>query len=304
MTMKPSSAIAAAILCIAATSCTRTQDADTARQRIDSLLQNIPARVGLYAESDDGRTIAVRADEAFPMLSTFKVPVAVAVMQHMEAAHTPLSQETDIAPYRMLPDTYSPMRERHPHGWCGATIDSLLAYAVSLSDNNACDILIGCAGGIGSVARSMEEAEIGPMTIAATEEDMHISIGNQRINVCTPRAAAQLLKRLAKGELLSEAGTETLIGYMSATETGPDKLRAGLPPHACLAHKTGSSDRTPQGVKIADNDMGIVTLADGSSYRIAVFVADSELDDSGNAALIAAISKIVYEAFSARREDR
>lgn len=281
-------------------SCTRLQAGDTAPRRIDSLLQDIPARVGIYAESDDGRTIAVRADETFPMLSTFKVPVAVAVMQRMHAARTPLSHVIDITPERMLPDTYSPMRERHPHGWRGATIDSLLAYAVSLSDNNACDILIGCAGGIDTIARRMSEAGIAPMTIAATEEEMHRAIDNQRTNTCTPRAAAQLLKRLTKGELLSESDTETLVGYMAATETGPDKLRAGLPPQAVLAHKTGSSDRTPHGVKIADNDMGIVTLPDGSSYRIAVFVADSELDDNSNAALIAAISKIVYEAFSAR----
>lgn len=291
--------LVAAITVIAATSCRGGSDSAiaTAQQRIDSLLRDIPARVGVYAQNG-GRTIEYRADELFPMLSTFKVPVAIAAMQRMERDGTPLSQTIDIAASELLPDTYSPMRERHPDGWSGATLDSLIAYAVSLSDNNACDILIGYAGGIDSVAKCATEAGIGPMTIRATEEMMHRTIDNQRINVCTPRSAVRLLERLTAAELLSESYTDALMHHMAATSTGADKLRAGLPQHISLAHKTGSSDRTPQGVKIADNDMGIVTLPDGRQYFIAVFVADSHIDDNGNASLIAAISRIVHGAFA------
>lgn len=293
--------LVAAVTVIAATSCREgsASHITTAQQRIDSLLRDLPARVGVYARSDGG-TIEYRADEKFPMLSTFKVPVAIAAMQRMERERTPLSQTIDIAPSELLPDTYSPMRERHPDGWSGATLDSLIAYAVSLSDNNACDILIEYAGGIDCVAQSVTKAGISPMTIRATEEMMHRTIDNQRINVCTPRSAVHLMERLATAKLLSEPYTDALIRHMTATSTGADKLRAGLPPHTPLAHKTGSSDRTPQGVKIADNDMGMVTMPDGHQYFIAVFVADSHLDDRQNAAITASISRIVHEAFSTR----
>ena len=142
------------------------------------------------------------------------------------------------------------------------------------------------------------------MTISATEEDMHRDIDNQRINVCSPRAAAYMLGRLANGELLTSASTEALIRHMTRTETGIDKLHAGLPQHIVMAHKTGSSDRTPQGIKIADNDIGIVFLPDGRSYIITVFIADSGLDDKANAALTAEISRIVYEAFSEPHKDK
>ncbi len=289
--------IAATMVMAVAASCSKRTAAYMAERRIDSLLHDVPARVGVYAQCE-GMTIACRADETFPMLSTFKVPVAIAALRRMEREGTTPDQRIDITAAQLLPDTYSPMRERHPDGWEGATLDSLFSYAISLSDNNACDILIGYAGGTGSIARSMEEAGMGPMTIAATEEEMHRTTDNQRINVCTPRAAAHLLKRLSKGELLSETNTEALIGHMIRTETGPDKLRAGVPQHITVAHKTGSSDRTPQGVKIADNDMGMVMLPDGRRYAIAVFVSDSHLDDKGNAALIAAVSRIVYETFA------
>lgn len=268
------------------------------------MLHDIPARVGIYAEDSDGRTLTYRADEMFPMLSTFKIPVAISVLKRTEVTHTPLSHRIAIAAGQMRPDTYSPMLKRHPQGWFDATIDSLLSYAVSMSDNNACDILIDYAGGIKAVAKTIEQAGIYPMTISATEEDMHRDIDNQRINVCSPRAAAYMLGRLANGELLTLASTEALIRHMTRTETGIDKLHAGLPQHIVMAHKTGSSDRTPQGIKIADNDIGIVFLPDGRSYIITVFIADSGLDDKANAALTAEISRIVYEAFSEPHKDK
>lgn len=165
MTMKRITAILVAAIALIAADVHVTEEAGLAtrpaQRRIDSLLRDVPARVGVYAQCGD-RTIAVRADELFPMLSTFKVPVAIAAMQRMEREGTPLTQRIDITPGQLLPDTYSPMRERHPDGWVGATLDSLIAYSVSMSDNNACDILIGYAGGIDSVAAAQPTPTSAP----------------------------------------------------------------------------------------------------------------------------------------------
>ena len=51
---------------------------------------------------------------------------------------------------------------------------------------------------------------------------------------------------------------------------------------------------------VADNDIGIVRLPDGRSYSIAVFVKDSREDDRTNAAVIARISRLVYD-YATRR---
>ena len=48
-------------------------------------------------------------------------------------------------------------------------------------------------------------------------------------------------------------------------------------------------------MKIADNDIGFVRLPDGREYSIAVFVMDSREDDRTNAAVIARISRLVYD---------
>ena len=141
---------------------------------------------------------------------------------------------------------------------------------------------------------------IGETVIVADEETMHRRTDNQYLNRTTPLAAVRLLELFRRGELLSAAYGDFLLETMFATETGPDKLRGLLPADVAVAHKTGSSDRDGRGVKIADNDIGIVRLPDGRSYSIAVFVMDSREDDRTNAAVIARISRLVYD-YAARR---
>lgn len=291
--------IFAAAACVLAAAC-GNGTVSRAERALAECLEDVPARVGVYAETDDGRAIAYRADEFFPMLSTFKFPVALAVMEKMRREGTPLAQRLDVEAERLETDTYSPLRDSIPDTDFDITLDRLLYYSVSLSDNNACDILIGYAGGIDSVARYVAAAGIDGMTLKATEKDMHADIENQRLNACTPRAAVRLLAEFADGRLLAPPYSDALMRYMTETATGADKLRAGLPRDAALSHKTGSSDRTPRGVKIADNDMGIVRTPEGRRYAIAVFISDSRLDDSRNAALTARISRIVHEAFDGK----
>ena len=62
-----------------------------------------------------------------------------------------------------------------------------------------------------------------------------------------------------------------------------------------LGHKTGSSDRNLKGVKMADNDAGVVIMPGGKKYYHAVFVMDSSETDEENAAIIAHISRMVYD---------
>lgn len=53
-------------------------------------------------------------------------------------------------------------------------------------------------------------------------------------------AMGQLLERLVEGELLSEAGTQRVLDYMRAVNTGDRRIKAGLPAATDFAHKTGT----------------------------------------------------------------
>lgn len=91
---------------------------------------------------------------------------------------------------------------------------------------------------------------------------------------------------------------------MIKTSTGADKIKLGLPPGVIFGHKTGSSSRTADGIKIADNDAGFVTLTNGSTYYIAVMITESKHDDRANAALAAQISQTVYNYLTTEKPTR
>lgn len=264
-------------------------------RRLADLLDTVPARVGVFVSTSDGAEAGYNADEEFPMLSTFKFPVALAVMKGMERDGVTTSQTVEVSGRQLLPDTYSPMRDTYGMNDITVTLGELLSYSISLSDNNACDILIDHAGGVDSVARYVADLGVEPMRITATEQTMHTATERQRDNAASPRAMVELLSLFHEGRLIAEPCRDTLLRYMTETSTGPDKLHAGIPENASLAHKTGSSDRTADGIKIADNDIGIITLPDGRVCSIAVFVCDSPMSDGENAALIARIARIVCE---------
>ncbi|PFG53400.1 beta-lactamase class A [Marinobacter sp. LV10R520-4] len=60
------------------------------------------------------------------------------------------------------------------------------------------------------------------------------------INSGSLESFGRLLEQLVKGELLNEAHTERLIGYLSEITTGDHRIAGGMPRGVRFAHKTGT----------------------------------------------------------------
>lgn len=269
----------------------------TLKQEIQSIISGKDAKVGVAVLPDNGEYIFVNDEKSYAMLSTFKFPLAMAVLSQMDKNGIPLDSTLLITPSDLLPNTYSPLRDLHPKGYFRISIQDLLKYCVSQSDNNACDILIRHLGGTEYIQEYLDQLGIQNMTIAVTEEQMHQKREYAYQNKTYPSAAVELLEKFMKKDLFSPVYQKFLEQIMIETTTGPDKLKGQLPDSVTVGHKTGSSDRDKKGLKIADNDMGFVLLPDGRHYSIAVFIMDSKETDQTNAAIIARISKAVYDHY-------
>jgi beta-lactamase class A len=114
-------------------------------------------------------------------------------------------------------------------------------------------------------------------------------------DTATPRGMLIFLSKLAGGELLSAVSTRLLLKIMLQTRTGPGRLKAGLPRHALLAHKTGTS-RTELGLNAATNDVGLITLPDQRRYALAAFLTGSILEDAARDGLIADVARAAVRA--------
>ena len=284
--------------------CLPVQAQTTALQRqIQDLIRDADATVGVAVLTSGGESFAVNDTIGFAMLSTFKFPLAMAVLHQLDERGTPLDTALLITKADLLPDTYSPLRDSCPEGNFRLPVRRLIEYAITLSDNNACDILLRFIGGPAALQQYIRNLGIPGIAIAADEALMHRSPENVYLNHARPSSAALLIDRFLQGNLLSPAHQQFLKNTMIATSTGTDKLRGMLPSSAVVGHKTGSSDRI-HGMKIADNDIGFVLLPDGTHYSITVFVMNSRESDTANAALIARISKLVYDYYSPATRSR
>ena len=264
-------------------------------QQLKSIIENKKATVGIAVLYNGKILVTVNDKAGYPMMSTFKFPLALAVLERLDKQGLPLETELFISKPDLHPDTYSPLREARPEGNFKITIGELLKYSVALSDNNACDILIDYLGGTSALQKYVRRQGIKQMKITATEDRMHKS-GDPYLNHTRPSSAVRLLEKFIQQELLSPVYQKFLENTMIATSTGSDKLKGLLPAETIIGHKTGSSDRDSTGMKAGDNDMGFVYLPHGGDhYTIAVFITDSMEDDKTNAAIIAQISKAVYD---------
>lgn len=253
------------------------------------------ARIGIAVIVNDSDTISVNGDDAFPMLSVYKFPQALAVAEHCRTHGIALSDSIDIAAEEMRENTYSPMRDKYGSRELRLPIGELLAYSVQQSDNNACDILFRLIGGPQQADSLMKSLGFSEINIRSTEDEMHRDLSLCQINSSSPKAMAALLNAFDARLRHRSPEFEAVAELMETCSTGADRLAAALPADATIGHKTGTGDTDARGRIIALNDAAYIRLPDSIRYSIAVFIAESALSPSETAATIARISALTLQ---------
>ena len=235
------------------------------------------------------------AEKKLPMQSVFKYHIALAVLDLVDQGKLSLDQKVFIKKSELLPNTWSPIREKNPEGNFEMPISELIEYSVAMSDNVGCDVLLRLIGGPKVVHDFLISKGAKDTQIVYNEELMQSAWKNQYENYTTMKSATKLLKDFYKGKILSEKSTEFLLAVMYRTSTGLNKIVEQLPKYAKVAHKTGSSGKNDAGLTGAENDIAIITLPNGKTYAIAIFVSDSTESYDVNCKMISDISKVVFE---------
>jgi beta-lactamase class A len=264
---------------------------------INGIIDGKKAEVGVaVCGIEEGETLSIRGAEHFPMQSVFKFPIALAVLHEVDNGKFSLNQNISVRRKDLLPDTWSPIREKYPNGGI-LSLREIIRYTVSESDNNGCDILLRLLGGAKTVNGYIHENGVSGIAVEVNEEEMHKDWNAQFSNWITPEAAVRLLVDFYNQKFLSKECYNFLWTIMAETASGRNRIRGGLPPETMVAHKTGSSGANRQGLTAATNDMGIVVLPNGKHYAIAVFVSNSAENDETNEKIISSISKVIWDYF-------
>lgn len=277
------------------TSCSHKE---SLREQIQQIIENANGTVGVAIKNlDTNDTLSFNNTLRYPMQSVYKFPLAIAVLYQVDGGKLLLNQQIHIEKKDLLPNTWSPLREKYPEGNIDIPLSEIIGSTVSQSDNNGCDILFRLLGGTDNVEDCIYGLGINDISIKGTEEQMHSEWSVQFTNWCKPAAMVQLLELFYKKRILSESSNSFLWQLMVETTTGPNRIRGSLPSATIVAHKTGSSGRNESGLSAAVNDVGIVTLPNGQHLAIAVFVSNTSADDEISEKVIADITKAAFDFY-------
>lgn len=271
---------------------------DELQRKIVEIAKEAKGKVGVFAfliEAD--RTVSYNGNERFAMQSVVKLPVAMAVLKQVNEGTLKLDQKIAFTAGDLVnPNQRSPLRDKNPKGG-EITVNELIGLAVSESDGTACDVLTRIAGGPSGVQKYIDELGIVEMEMKRTHKEFGKNWDQQYENWASPEAAAALLESLWKTEGISAEHREILLKFMTDTSTGPNRLKGMLPAGTVVAHKTGTGG-TRDGLTSATNDIGTITLPNGTHIAIAVFVGDSTADEKTREAVIAKIAKSVWDTWA------
>jgi beta-lactamase class A len=187
-----------------------------------------------------GRAAAYRADERFPMASTFKVFVASAVLARVDAGAERLDRPIRFTRADLVP--WSPVAEAWAERGGSLPVSALLDAMVTMSDNAATNLLLASIGGPPGLTAFLS----GPLRDAVTRSDRDEPAmsegrpGDER-DTSSPAAFLASLRALTLGDALSPASRERLLLLMLANQTSARLLRAHLPLGWRIADRTGAA---------------------------------------------------------------
>ena len=210
-----------------------------------ALERRLDARVGVAIhDTASGRRWTHRADERFPLCSTFKVLAAAALLAKIDAGHDRLDRRVVLAATDLV--TYSPVTQDRVGG-NGITLAELCAAAITRSDNTAGNAILQAIGGPEAVTAFARRIGDSVTRLDRWETDLNEAAPGDPRDTTAPAAIAAGLEALVLGNTLSPASRDQLVAWMVANTTGAAKIRAGLPPDWRIGDKTGGGNHGAMG---------------------------------------------------------
>lgn len=252
-----------------------------------------------------GWTASVDGAALYPQQSVAKLWTALAVFDAVDRGRLALDRPVRVTTAD-LSVFHQPLRDRMVDGAATLSVDDLLVGALAQSDNACDDVLIRLVGGASTVQARVDARKLGRIRSGPLERDLQCAIAGltwrpefsqghvfedarERLDPAyrrrkldayladppegaAPDAITAALARLEAGELLSPASTARMLAILAGTTTGPQRLKAGLPPDWGFAHKTGTGQDLGE-LSTGYNDVGVATAPDGGRYALAAMIA-------------------------------
>jgi beta-lactamase class A len=257
-------------------------------EAIRALEAKLGGRIGVAAlDAGSKARIAYRADERFPMTSTFKMLAAAFVLARVDRGDEDLERRILFSPDDLVP--YSPATKDRTHGQ-GMSLAELCEAAVVLSDNTAGNLLLASFGGPAGLTNYVRSLGDDITRLDRTEPTLNEAAPNDPRDTTSPAAMLETMRQILIGDALKLHSRERLLRWMRATQTGQARLRAGFPKDWVAGDKTGSGENGTA------NDVAVAVRPNGVPVLIACYLTGSKANSARLNETHAAIGRLVAAA--------
>lgn len=246
---------------------------------------SIRCRLGVsIIDTETERRWTHRADQRFPMCSTFKMLAAAAVLARVDAGREDLGRRIPVTADDIV--AHAPVTEKRVGGE-PMSLAELCEATVTLSDNPAANLILRTLGGPGGITAYARTLGDDVTRLDRWETALNEATPGDPRDTTTPDAMAGNLRILATGEALSPASRDILLGWLIGCKTGDEKLRAGLPEGWRVGDKTGGGGHR------TNNDVGIVWPPGRRPVIAAVYVTQTEASLADRNGAIAEVGRAI-----------
>ena len=269
---------------IAAPFAWRNQAIGQERDRFAALEVRSGGRIGVAGlDTGSGATVSHRADERFPLCSTFKLLAAAAILKRSATERGLLEQRVAYGADDLV--AYSPVTSLH--AGAGMTVAELCAAALQYSDNTAANQMIRLLGGPSEVTAFARSAGDRAFRLDRWETALNTAVPGDARDTSTPQSMMDDLRHATLGTLLDAPERAQLVNWMTGCMTGMKRIRAAAPAGSVVADKTGSGDNGTA------NDVAVIWPAGRAPLVLAIYTtAGQHASDD----LVAAVAKAALEA--------
>ena len=260
---------------------------ENAAARIAAIETRIGGRIGVAAvDTSNDKHLDYRAEERFPMCSTFKFLATAAVLKRVDEKKERLER---FVPYNAKDILeYAPVTKEHLKEG-GMILGALCEAAIEQSDNTAGNLLLNAIGGPAGLTNFVRALGDRVTRLDRIEPELNSAIPGDERDTTTPAAISSDMQRLLLGDALSEASRRKLDDWLQRNETGGSMIRAGVP-------KTWSvGDKTGRGANGATNDIAIMRPPGRAPILLAIYSVGSTATANDRAAAIAEVTEVVAE---------
>ncbi len=170
-----------------------------AANQIAAIEARVGGRIGVAAlDTGSGRRLDYRADERFPMCSTFKFLAAAAVLKRVDEKQDQLDRFASYDAKDIL--EYAPVTKAHLKEG-GMALGALCEAAIEQSDNTAGNLLLDAVGGPAGVTNFARSLGDQVTRLDRKEPDLNSAIPGDDRDTTTPGSMLADMTRILTGDV-------------------------------------------------------------------------------------------------------